>query len=97
MICKNSTKNITQSSINVLTFWAKFAIIETVNQAPEQLGKIKKAKLRLCTDVAVELIHGKDEVPGSNPGRGSIQLRFYNPHALWGFFGTDWGYQSTVR
>ena len=70
MTYKISTKNITQFSVNVLTFWAEFAIIGTVRTYINK-QTTKSTKRELVLEYAVERIHGKDEVPSSNLGRGS--------------------------
>lgn len=70
MTYKISTKNITQFSVNVLTFWAEFAIIGTVRTYINK-QTTKSTKRELVLEYAVEPIHGKDEVTSSNLVRGS--------------------------
>ena len=51
-----------------------YATIRVSNE-PKQVENRQKRKAKgFVLELAVERIHGKDEVPGSNPGRGSSTI-----------------------
>lgn len=56
-----------------------------VSDEPKQVETTKTQGQGLCVRAAVELIHGKDEVPGSNPGRGSSTIKVITPCFAGGF------------